>query len=49
MTTKVFRYLCLLTALANAGGNLAIVLFYRPILDLVGAPDRKSTRLNSSH
>jgi len=35
---KVFRYLCLLTALANAGGNLGMLLFYRPILEFVGAP-----------
>lgn len=38
MIRTVFRYLCLLTALANAGGNLSIVLFYRPIFQLVGAP-----------
>ena len=35
---KVFRYLCLLTAFANAGGNLFMLLFYRPVLTLVGAP-----------
>lgn len=35
---KVFRYLCLLTALANAGGNLGMLLFYKPILALAGAP-----------
>jgi len=35
---KVFRYLCLLTALANAGGNVGMLLFYRPILNLFGAP-----------
>ena len=35
---KVFRYLCLLTALANGGGNLGLLLFYRPILTLAGAP-----------
>ena len=35
---KVFRYLCLLTALANAGGNIAMLLFYKPILALFGAP-----------
>jgi hypothetical protein len=35
---KIFRYLCLLTALANAGGNLGMLLFYKPILKLVGAP-----------
>jgi|GEM_PF-2374652 len=33
-----FRTLVLLTALANAGGNVAILLFYRPILGWVGAP-----------
>jgi len=37
-TRKLFRYLCLLTALANMGGNLFILMFYRPILKLVGAP-----------
>lgn len=35
---KIFRYLCLLTALANAGGNVGMLLFYKPILNLVGAP-----------
>jgi hypothetical protein len=35
---KIFRYLCLLTALANAGGNLGMLLFYKPIYNLVGAP-----------
>lgn len=35
---KGFRYLCLLTALANAGGNLAMLLFYKPIFKLFGAP-----------
>jgi hypothetical protein len=35
---KIFRYLCLLTALANAGGNLGMLLFYRPILTLFHAP-----------
>lgn len=35
---KVFRYLCLLTALANAGGNVGMLLFYRPILSLFGVP-----------
>jgi len=33
-----FRRLALLTALANAGGNVFILLFYRPILTWVGAP-----------
>jgi hypothetical protein len=35
---QVFRYLCLLTAIANAGGNAGMLLFYRPILNFVGAP-----------
>jgi hypothetical protein len=35
---KVFRYLCLLTAVANAGGNLGMLLFYRPILTFFEAP-----------
>jgi hypothetical protein len=34
----VFRALCLLTALANAGGNLLMLFCYRPVLELVGAP-----------
>jgi hypothetical protein len=34
----LFRYLCLLTAVANIGGNVLILLFYRPILSWVGAP-----------
>src|SRR5215469_13596392 len=34
----IFRYLCLLTALANAGGNLGLLLFYRPIYSLFGVP-----------
>jgi hypothetical protein len=35
---RVFRALCLVTAIANAGGNLLIFFFYRPVLELVGAP-----------
>lgn len=35
---EVFRYLCLLTALANAGGNVGLLLFYRPIFALLGVP-----------
>jgi hypothetical protein len=38
LTRKIFRYLCLLTAVANAGGNVGILLFYRPIFDLLGVP-----------
>ena len=34
----VFRYLCLLTALANGLGNISLLLFYRPLLELLGAP-----------
>jgi flavodoxin len=37
-TRRVFRLLTLLTAFANAGGNILILLFYRPILGWVGAP-----------
>jgi len=35
---QIFRYLCLLTAIANAGGNVGMLLFYRPILNFAGAP-----------
>jgi len=38
ISTKGFRYLCLLTALANAGGNIGLVLFYKPIFQLFGVP-----------
>jgi hypothetical protein len=38
LTRKIFRYLCLLTAVANAGGNVVILLFYRPIFGLLGVP-----------
>jgi hypothetical protein len=34
----VLRYLTLLTAFANAGGNVAILLFYRPLFGLLGVP-----------
>jgi hypothetical protein len=37
-TLRIFRLLVLITALANAGGNVFILLFYRPILTWVGAP-----------
>jgi len=37
-TRRIFRLLVLITALANAGGNVFILLFYRPILSWVGAP-----------
>jgi hypothetical protein len=35
---RLFRALCLVTALANAGGNLLIFFCYKPVLELVGAP-----------
>jgi hypothetical protein len=35
---RVFRLLCLATALANAGGNLALLLFYEPVYRLLGVP-----------
>ena len=35
---RLFRALCLLTAVANAGGNLLIFFCYKPVLALVGAP-----------
>jgi len=34
----VFRGLCLLTAVANTVGSVFLVLFYRPLLELAGAP-----------
>lgn len=34
----MLRYLCLVTAIANAGGNVLILLFYRPIYDLLEVP-----------
>jgi hypothetical protein len=36
--SKVFRALCLLTAAANFVGNLVMLLFYKPICALTGAP-----------
>jgi hypothetical protein len=35
---NVFRYLCLLTALANGFGNIFLGLFYRPLFELFGVP-----------
>lgn len=35
---NVFRYLCLLTALANGLGNIFLLLFYRPLFELLGVP-----------
>jgi len=35
---RFFRVLCLVTAIANAGGNLLMIFLYRPVLELVGAP-----------
>jgi hypothetical protein len=34
----ILRALCLVTAIANAGGNVLMLFFYRPVLELVGAP-----------
>lgn len=33
-----YRYLCLLTALANGLGNVFLVLFYKPLLQWLGVP-----------
>jgi hypothetical protein len=38
VVVRLFRGLCLVTAIANAGGNLLMFFFYRPVLALVGAP-----------
>lgn len=35
---EVFRYLCLLTALANGLGNIFLILFYRPLFQWLGVP-----------
>lgn len=35
---EVFRYLCLLTALANGLGNIFLILFYRPLFHWLGVP-----------
>jgi hypothetical protein len=34
----VFRYLCLLTAVANMAGNVGLLLFYKPLFELIGVP-----------
>ena len=34
----ILRYLCLLTAVANMGGNVLLVLFHRMIFDRLGVP-----------
>jgi hypothetical protein len=34
----ILRYLCLLTALANMGGNVLLQLFYRPLFVWLGVP-----------
>jgi hypothetical protein len=36
LSPKLFRALCLLTALANAGGNLAMFFLYKPVFELLG-------------
>ena len=35
---KIFRWLCLLTALANAGGNAALYLVYEPVFAWLSVP-----------
>ncbi|MDC0676490.1 hypothetical protein [Sorangium atrum] len=35
---RVFRVLSLITAIANAGGNVLLLLFHRPIFALLGVP-----------
>ncbi len=37
-TYRVFRFLCLVTALANAGGNVALLLFHEPLYRFLGVP-----------
>ncbi len=36
--SRFYRYACLVTALANAGGNLFLLLFYRPLFELLTIP-----------
>ena len=38
LSRNVFRYLCLLAAIANAGGNVFLFLFYRPLFAWLGVP-----------
>ncbi len=38
LSRNIFRYLCLLTALANGLGNIFIVLFYRQLFELLNVP-----------
>lgn len=38
ISIQTFRYLCLLTAAANAGGNVGLLLFYKPIFQLFNVP-----------
>jgi hypothetical protein len=40
----VLRYLCLLTAVANMGGNIALVLFQGPLFERLGIPHPTDTR-----
>lgn len=35
---RLLRALCLITAIANTGGSVILLLFHRPILDLLGVP-----------
>lgn len=38
LSPGLFRYLCLITAIANAGGNLFLFFFHKPVFDLFGVP-----------
>jgi hypothetical protein len=38
LSRNVYRYLCLLTALANGLGNLFLLLFYQPLFEWLGVP-----------
>lgn len=38
LSPRLFRALCLVTALANAGGNLFMFFAYKPVFDLFGVP-----------
>jgi hypothetical protein len=38
LSRKIFRYLCLLTALANGFGNILLLLTYRRVFEWLGVP-----------
>src|SRR5438128_790173 len=38
LSRKTFRYLCLLTAIANGFGNIFLLLFYKPLFEWLGVP-----------